>query len=91
VTSPTETYAATNRDLDDMGNALLNGAGMAPRLTIDTIIALRSVLARHRPVERDRFKTLCAKCGIDWMQCSDAQDVLKVMGLPEDDDEGREY
>lgn len=91
MTSQLETYAAANTDLDQWGNALLNGANMAPRLTMDSIIALRSVLTRHRPVEHDRFKTLCAHCGIDWAECSDAQDVLKVLGLPEDDDEGKEH
>ena len=89
MTSPLHVFAAANTDLDDMGNALVQGANMAPRLTMDTIIALRSVLARHRPAERDRFNTVCAHCGVRW-PCADAEAVLKVLGLPEDDDdEGR--
>lgn len=86
MTSPLETFAAANTDLDNMGNALVEGANMAPRLTIDTIIALRSVLTRHRPYQWGR----CHSCELNW-PCPDAADVLKVMGLPEDDDEGREY
>jgi hypothetical protein len=85
-----ETFAAANRDLNDMGNALVSGANMAPRLTIDTIIALRSVLDRHQPLRRDEYKTMCRHCRVDW-PCADAADVLQVMGLPEDDDEGREH
>lgn len=90
MTSPNDTYTAANHELDNMGNALVQGANMAPRLTMDTIIAMRSVLQRHRPVEKDRFTTVCAHCGTEW-ECADATDVLKVLGLPEDDDEGREY
>ncbi len=90
MTSPTETFAAANRDLDDMGNALIQGANMAPTLTMDAIIALRSVLARHRPIELDRYRTLCGPCEVVW-PCPDAEAVLKVLGLPENDDEGRLY
>jgi hypothetical protein len=90
MTSPLETFAAANTDLDNMGNALVEGANMAPRLTMDSIIALRAVLARHRPHDWDRFNVVCAKCETAW-PCPDAADVLKVMGLPEDDDEGRIY
>jgi hypothetical protein len=91
MTAPLETFAAANTDLDNMGNALAEGAKMASRLTIDTIIALRSVLDRHQPVVRDRFNTACPRCGVQW-PCPDAADVLKVMGLPEDDDDdGRLY
>jgi hypothetical protein len=90
TTSPTETFAAANTDLDNMGNALVQGANMAPRLTMDSIIALRSVLHRHSPHERDRFCALCLQCGLEW-PCPDAADVLKVLGLPEDDDEVHLY
>jgi hypothetical protein len=90
MTAAMDTFAAANQDLDDLGNALAQGANMAPRLTIDTIIALRSVLDRHRPVCRDKYRTVCAHCQENW-PCADAADVLKVMGLPEDDDEGRNY
>lgn len=86
MTAPLETFAAANTDLDNMGNALANGANMAPRLTMDTIIALRSVLDRHAPYERDSFCTLCLQCGLPW-PCPDASDVLKVLGVPEDDDD----
>lgn len=90
MTSAMETYTAANRDLDGMGNALVQGANMAPRLTMDTIIALRAVLERHQPLRRDTYTTICGHCRVDW-PCADAADVLKVMGLPEDDDEEREY
>ena len=85
-----DTFAAANRDLDDMGNALVHGANMAPRLTMDSIIALRSVLTRHQPVELDRLRVFCGSCEAAW-PCPDATDVLKALGLPEDDDEGRAY
>lgn len=85
MTSPYETFAAANTDLDDMGNALVQGANMAPRLTIDTIIALRGVLHRHRPGARERFRQDCPRCNVRW-PCRDAADVLKVLGLPEGDD-----
>lgn len=90
MTSPAETYAAANRDLDDMGNALVQGANMAPRLTMDTIIALRSVLTRHQPVD-GRLYAVCNACGVVGWPCPDASDVLKVMGLPEDDDAELEH
>ena len=85
MTSPAETFAAANRDLDNMGNALVQGANMAPTLTMDTIVALRSVLGRHHPAEQNGFRTVCQACGLFW-PCPDAGDVLKVLGLPEDDD-----
>lgn len=90
MTAPLDTFQTANTGLDQMGNALLEGARMAPRLTMDSIIALRGVLTRHRPVELDRFKTLCPQCEVDW-PCPDATDVLRVLALPEDDDEGRLY
>lgn len=89
MTSPTDTFAAAHQKLDDMGNALLAGAAMAPRLTMDTIIALRSVLDRHAPHGVYRERTVCIQCGLQW-PCADAADVLKVLGQPEDDDEGIE-
>ncbi len=88
MTAPNDTFAAANRDLDDMGNALVQGANMAPDLTMRTIIGLRAVLGRHCPVEHDRFRILCHVCGTAW-PCPDAGAVLTVLGLPEDDDEGR--
>lgn len=89
MTTAMDTFAAAHRNLDGMGNALVSGATMAPRLTIDTIIALRSVLDRHQPLRRDERPPVCSHCRVDW-PCADAADVLQVMGLPEDDDEGRE-
>lgn len=87
MTSPLETVATANSTLDRWGNAVVEGANTAPRLTSDSIMALRGVLNRHAPVEVDRFRTVCAQCGTDWSQCSNAQDVLKLLGLPDDDHE----
>ena len=83
-----ETFTDANTELDQMGNALAQGANMAPRLIMDTIIALRAVLHRHQPVERDRFCTLCGHCRVGW-PCPDATDVLAAMGLPESEEDNR--
>lgn len=83
MTSPLETIAAANSTLDEWGNAVVQGANTAPRLTIDSIIALRAILTRHRPYLWGR----CVCCELNW-PCPDAQDVLKVLGLPEHGDEG---
>lgn len=90
MTAPAEVYGQAQQDLTDWGCAVASGANTAPVLTTDAIEALRTVLTRHQPQEVDRFRTSCLRCGTVW-PCPDSLAVLKVLGLPEFDDEGREY
>lgn len=88
--NPAETTCEqAHAELDRFGNAIVQGANPAPRLTIDTIIAMRAILFRHAPGETSRG-VVCRHCtdisgsSVDW-PCPDADDILKVLALTGDD------
>jgi hypothetical protein len=85
VTAPAEVFEQAQQDLTDWGSAVASGANTAPLLTTDAIEGLRTVLDRHGPQPLDRFRTVCARCETAW-PCAEAGAVLKVLGLPEDDE-----
>jgi hypothetical protein len=76
-------YAAAATNADDTVNALTAAATPAPLLALNMAIALRSILARHRPHAEPYRRPNCVMCGQRW-PCDDADTALAVFANSED-------
>lgn len=83
TTNPHLTQA--HAELDLWGSVVANGADITGDLSMRTIMAFRSILNRHQPVDLGHA-TRCIPCDVTW-PCPDASDVLKVLAVdPNGDD-----
>lgn len=89
---PAKLVTEANKALDLTGNAVAQGATIAPDYVMRLVIAAREILNRHAPelcrhCPESRQHHECAHCGVggSW-PCPDAEALFKVLAVGEEDE-----